>query len=58
MNLLEQFLATQKINETEAMNYLQDHGIVSDNCVWAKDVADVDCERACKVLVSSFNKTH
>ena len=33
-------------NETEAMNLLQDHGVVSDNCVTAADVAEADTEKA------------
>ena len=40
MNSLEQYLEYKKINPVKAMNALQDHGIISDNCIEAKDVID------------------
>lgn len=33
-------------DEIEAMNRLTESNLISDNCVTAKDVAEVDCERA------------
>lgn len=50
MNDLEKYLLSKRISPVEAMNRLQDFGIVSDNAVWPADVADVDCERAIKFL--------
>ncbi len=38
------------MNETEAMNRLQANGVVSDECVTAKDVAAADCPRAIRWL--------
>jgi hypothetical protein len=47
MNSLEQWIAAQNvITEKVVMNLLQDEGIVSDNCVWAKDVCESDCVQA------------
>lgn len=51
MNALERYIAEHKLDETKAMNALQEHGIISDLCVWARDVADVDCKRATDILV-------
>ena len=51
MNLLEQHLAEHSIDEVKAMNWLTDEGIISDNCVLARDVADVDCKRAKDLLL-------
>lgn len=39
-NTLEAFLTERGINETEAMNALQNNGIISDNCERASDVAN------------------
>jgi hypothetical protein len=40
MNTLQHYLHAQNYDEVEAMNTLQDHGIVSDNCVTAAEVHD------------------
>jgi hypothetical protein len=40
MNSLEHYLRDKGLDETEAMNLLQEHGIVSDNCEWARDVGN------------------
>ena len=40
MNSLEQYLDYHKINPVKAMNALQDHGIISDNCIDTSDVRD------------------
>jgi hypothetical protein len=36
--------------ETDAMNVLQDAGIISDNCIDASDVPDCDCKAAVAYL--------
>jgi hypothetical protein len=40
-NQLELYLEKHRIPETRAMNLLQEHGIVSDNCVTAAEVGDI-----------------
>ena len=40
MNSLEQYLEYKKINPVKAMNALQEHRIISDNCIDAKDVCE------------------
>lgn len=40
MNSLEQYLEYKKIDPVKAMNALQDHGIISDNCIEPSDVID------------------
>jgi hypothetical protein len=54
MNALEKWLAEHFAGElgqeTETMNELQEHGIISDNCVRAADVADADARRAAEWL--------
>jgi len=39
-NSLQHYIEKNKLNEVETMNLLQDHGIISDNCVTAAEVAD------------------
>lgn len=51
MNALEKFITLTGTDPIAAMNLLQDQGVVSDNCIWPHDVADVDCDRAVKFLV-------
>ncbi len=51
MNALEAFLTESGMDETKAMNQLQDAAMISDNCIWACDVANVDCLRAVKFLL-------
>lgn len=46
MNLLEKYLRKNLFDPTRAMNALMASGLISDNCVWPADVADVDCARA------------
>lgn len=46
MTLLEQFLASTNMDPTQAMNALQECGIVSDNAITAADVADADFIKA------------
>jgi hypothetical protein len=50
MTTLETHIIENKLDETKAMNVLQDRGIISDNCIDVKDVAEADCERAIAVL--------
>lgn len=50
MNVLETFLREQRMDEITAMNDLQNHAVISDNCVMACDVANRDCETAVKFL--------
>ncbi len=51
MNALETFLAESGMDETKAMNQLQDATMISDNAIQARDVANVDCLRAVKFLL-------
>ena len=39
-NSLQDYLAAARIDEPCAMNELQEHGIISDNCVHASEVGD------------------
>lgn len=50
MNTLEKYIESHGWDEAEAMDTLQIAGIISDNCVTAKDVADVDCKEAVEFL--------
>ncbi|MES2367015.1 MAG: hypothetical protein V4563_14160 [Pseudomonadota bacterium] len=50
MNALEYYLMTSGMNDTAAMNKLQDAGVISDNCVHVSEVAYSDCEKAVAYL--------
>lgn len=39
-NKLENWIRARFANEVEVMNILQEYGVVSDNTIWAKDVAN------------------
>jgi hypothetical protein len=39
-NKLENWIKARFANEVEVMNVLQEYGVVSDNTIWAKDVAN------------------
>ena len=52
MNSLESFLEAQGLDESSAMNKLQDAGVISDNAITAQDVANGDCLRAVKWLLN------
>jgi hypothetical protein len=39
-NSLQHYIEKNKLNEVKTMNLLQDHGIISDNCVTAAEVGD------------------
>jgi hypothetical protein len=49
-NSLQKWLEFMEENENDAMNRLQDCGMISDNCVSAKDVAECDCKDAIAFL--------
>lgn len=51
MNALELYILQHKWSELEALNLLQDYGVISDNCVWARDVAEADWKSAMDVLL-------
>lgn len=40
MNTLKDYITSRKLDETKILNTLQDHGIVSDNCVTSEEVGD------------------
>ena len=46
MNSLELWMSTQFRTERAIMNELHEAGIISDNCVWARDVANGDADKA------------
>jgi hypothetical protein len=39
-NSLQDYIAKNKLDPVKVMNELQDHGIISDNCIHPEDVAD------------------
>jgi hypothetical protein len=49
-NKLIEYIEKSWSDEVKTMNDLQDHGIVSDNAVMAKDVSSEDAEKAVKFL--------
>jgi hypothetical protein len=40
MNSLRDYLTAHRFDPTHALNLLQDHGIISDECVTPEDVGD------------------
>lgn len=38
------------MSEVDAMNLLQDQGVISDLCVWVADVAEADIPKAIHLL--------
>jgi hypothetical protein len=40
MNTLKDYITSRKLDETKILNILQDHGIISDNCVTSDEVID------------------
>jgi hypothetical protein len=40
MKSLRDYLSANRIDETEAMNLLQENGIIADECVVPEDVGD------------------
>jgi len=57
MNSLERFIQAAESDECEAMNWLQSNGVISDNCVTAKDVCESDCRKAIEALTQGDQKT-
>ena len=52
MNNLEKAIAGFRLDPVEAMNKLQDAGVVSDNAVLASDVAVENCSTAVDFLMN------
>lgn len=50
MNALEDFIQRENLDETEAMNELQENGIISDHAVHACDVPARDATPAVEYL--------
>jgi hypothetical protein len=50
MNDLQKYIEESWSDEVKTMNDLQNHGIVSDNAVMAKDVSSEDAKKAVKFL--------
>ncbi len=42
MNALSTYISSNKLNEVAVMNQLQNHGIISDECITAKEVGDAE----------------
>lgn len=53
-NTLESFIAFKKLNENKVMNTLQEYGVISDECIAAKDVGD--CGKAVSWLNFNIDK--
>lgn len=54
MNALEIYIRECYLSQTLTMNTLQDNNVISDNYVFAGDVADSDCIKA----VDFLNEAH
>ena len=39
-NPMKRFLRENNIDETQAMNKLQEHGVISDNCIKTEDIGN------------------
>jgi hypothetical protein len=46
MNSLLLYVLQNDMDADETMNLLQEHAVISDNCVTISDVCEVDCKRA------------
>lgn len=44
-------------SEVTGLNLLQDNGIISDLCVWASDVAEVDIPKAIAFIYANTRKS-
>lgn len=55
MNPLESYIAANHMDEFAVLNLLDEAGLISNHCVRAMDVADVDCKRAVKWLKERKN---
>lgn len=59
MNAIEKMMEQLSYTPAEriaAMNWLQDRGIISDNCVSPKDVAPPDDAKAAQALFTGFHQ--
>lgn len=54
---LAEWISKKGMDPVEAMNRLQEHGVISDNCVSLEDVAKADYERAIYFLESPLDTT-
>lgn len=50
MNSLQLYITQNALDPIVAMNDLQNHNVISDNCIDASEVASADCFRACMFL--------
>jgi hypothetical protein len=50
-NKLENWIAIRQADEVKIMNLLQNYGVISDNCVWAKDCGN-DLRAICWLAVN------
>lgn len=57
MNTLEKYIAESWSDEVKTMNDLQDKGIVSDNCVDAKDVYEECAKKAVAMIYEHIKKS-
>lgn len=57
MNRLVHFIFEKSLDEIQAMNSLQGAGIVSDNALWAKDVAEAEWDAAISFLRTDAHET-
>lgn len=55
MNALERHIAETGANASALMDWLQGHGVISDNCVLPRDVCPGDAEEAVRRIKEAFN---
>lgn len=56
VNALERHIAETGANASVLMDWLQGHGIISDNCVLPRDVYSGDAEEAVRRIKEAFGK--
>ena len=56
MNALERHIAQTGASAPALMDWLQGHGIISDNCVHPRDVHSGDAEEAVRRIKEAFGK--
>lgn len=54
MNKLQSAFNAVAISDYEGMDLLQEHGVISDNCVWTRDVPEEDVGLAITWLQKRF----
>ena len=54
MNKLQIFIKKNGLDEIKTLNLLQNNGIISDNCVTAADVADMNFPAVEKFLLAGI----